>query len=348
MSKQPTALSQGEVRAVLEAYDVGKVLFTRPGAGTANPAVIVVTARGQFFLKRRNPRYSARGQLLYDHAVIRRLARAGLPVTPPQQTISGSRWQEHDGQVYELYPLVEGEQHEDGNLRQVEAAGRVLGDFHLATREFSPGGDKPLPRFHDPQDSLRGLRWARDQLAAGRRSPHGDLELVRRLIEAAEAVRRRLPDEAYRALPQCIVHGDYHPANLKFEGDEVVGIFDFDWVGRAPRMVDVADGFIYFCGRRARPVEPGDIASITQAFTLDMDAVAAFARGYGAKVSVTPQERAALPDLVRARWLFSRVDAMERKMPQDRKLDYLLEDIEAPLAEIDRLEEMLARGRGFA
>ena len=344
MSKHPTVLSQGEARAVLGGYDVGAVMFTRPAAGTANPAVIVVTDRGQFFLKRRNPRYSARGQLLYDHAVIRRLARAGLPVTPPRLTISGSRWQEHNEQVYELYPLVGGEQHEDGNLRQVEAAGRALGAFHLATQDFTPGGDKPLPRFHNPQDSLRGLRWARDRLAAGRLSPHGDLELVRRLIEVAEAIRRRLPDRAYWALPQCIVHGDYHPANLKFEGDEVAGIFDFDWVGRAPRMVDVADGLIYFCGRRARPVLPSDIASLTQAFTFDMDAVTAFGRGYAAGVSVTPRERAALPDLLRARWLFSRVDAMERKVPEERKLDYLLEDIEAPLAEIDRRAESLTAG----
>lgn len=344
MGTHPNALTQGEVRAVLGAYDVGEVMFTRPGAGTANPAVIVVTNRGQFFLKRRNARYSTRGQLLYDHAVIRHLARSGLPVTPPRQTISGSRWQEHNGHVYELYPLVEGEQHEDGNLRQIEAAGRVLGAFHLATHDFTPGGDKPLPRFHDPQDSLRGLRWARDQLAAGRRSPHGDPALVQRLIEAAEAIRRRLPDQAYWALPQCIIHGDYHPANLKFEGDEVAGIFDFDWVGRAPRMVDVADGLVYFCARRARPVEPSDIATLTQAFTLDMEAVEVFGRGYETRVSVTPDERAALPDLMRARWLFSRVDAMERKVPEERKLDYLLEDIEGPLAEIERLEKRPAGG----
>ena len=30
----------------------------------------------------------------------------------------------------------------------------------------------------------------------------------------------------------------------------------------------------------------------------------------------------ALPDLMRARWLFCRVDAMERKIPEDQKLDY--------------------------
>lgn len=344
MTTHRDPISQSQAATVLDAYSVGRLMFVRPGAGTANPAVIAVTSEGQFFLKRRNPRYSSRGQLVYDHAVIRHLARSGLPVVPPVRTLGGSRWHELNDAIYELYPLVARGQHEPGNAVQIEAAGRALAAFHSATEGFEPGGDKPLPRLHDPQDSLRGLMWARDQLASGSSSAHGGPEVVLRLIEAAEGIRKRLPEQAYWDLPQCVIHGDYHPANLKFADDQVAGIFDFDWVGRGPRMVDVADGLMFFCGLRQRPADPDDIVSLTQAFELDRGAMSAFGRGYGGGITPAAEELRALPDLVRARWLFCRVDAMERKVPQDQKLDYLLADIQAPLQEIAEVSEWLAAG----
>lgn len=345
MSATPTArpISRSEAAAVLRHYNVGRLMFLRGGGGTANAAVIAVTARGEVFLKRRNPRYASRGQLVYDHAVMRHLARAGLPVTPAMRSLSGSRWLELGGSVYEVFPLVTGSEHKEGDPEQLAAAGRVLGQWHTATADLQPPGNKPLTRLHDPRNSLRGLRWAREQV----RATGGDMSAERRLqdlIAVAEHLLARFPDDVYWSLPQCVVHGDYHPANLKFEGSEVAGVFDFDWVGRQPRLVDVADALIYFCGVRVRPVDPGDIRTLTQAFRLDRGRVTAVGAGYGAHIRLTAPELRALPDFIRARWLFSRVDPMERKIPDDERIAYLLEAIEEPLAEIDAAAQWLVEG----
>ncbi len=330
---------------MLRAYNLGRLVFVRPAAGTANPAVIVVTTRGQFFLKRRNPRYSSAGQMSFDHAVIRHLAQAGLPVVTPVRTISGSRWCTTDDGTYELYPLVTGEQPREGDLAQIAAAGRTLAAFHLATRDFTPPGEKKLGRLHAPAASLRGLKWARTHLPRDAASAPADLAAVDRAIRVAQAVAQRLPDEAYWGLPCCIIHGDYHPANLKVDGDKIAGVFDFDWVGRAPRMLDVADGLMFFCGTRAQPTVAGDIVSLTQAFRWETAALCAFGCGYAEQVTPTPRELQVLPDLLRARWLFCRVDAMERKLPAEGKLAYLLHELTQPLDEIDRLADWLAAGK---
>ena len=52
---------------------------------------------------------------------------------------------------------------------------------------------------------------------------------------------------AARALPQMMIHCDYHPGNLKFEGETVSGLFDFDWSKLDARLFDLGLALWYFC-----------------------------------------------------------------------------------------------------
>jgi homoserine kinase type II len=66
-------------------------------------------------------------------------------------------------------------------------------------------------------------------------------------------VRDSLAEEAHvlgRAagqLPEVIVHSDYHPGNLRFMGDEISGLVDFDWAKVDLRAFDVGLAVWYFC-----------------------------------------------------------------------------------------------------
>jgi len=328
---------------------VGRLLFTRPGAGSANPAVVVITERGEFFFKRRNDRYSSRDQLLYDHAVIKHLASAGLPVTPALNTRSGSRWYQDETGIYELYPFVSGDEHQPGNLAQIASAGSVLADLHRAGKDFFPPGKKFFERLFPPQPSAEGLTWAREQVLAGKRdlgsySQQEACDILDYALVTCERVIDELPDEAFFALPQTVVHGDWHPANLKFNGPEVAGIFDFDWTARQPRTVDVVDGLLYFCRHRPGPLVASDIRTLTRAFEPDWQLMSVFARAYVEKISLTPEELAAIPNLMRARWLYSRVFPMIHKIPEDEKIRYVIDELDKPLRWIEVNEERLMSG----
>jgi homoserine kinase type II len=48
-------------------------------------------------------------------------------------------------------------------------------------------------------------------------------------------------------MPFNPIHCDYHPGNLKFENNQVVGIFDFDWSKVDLRLFDVSLALAYFC-----------------------------------------------------------------------------------------------------
>lgn len=336
-------LSRRQTARLLQNWNVGKLLFMRPGPGTASPAIIVTTPRGQFFLKQRSPRYSAPEWVAYDHAVMKHLARRGLPVTPAVSTPEKSRWVTRKERVFELYPWIEGDSYDPDNPQQISAAGELLARFHQATEGFSPSGRKDLPRLFDPRDRLAEIAEAQELLdqsmSTGETDPEKAREVLDYLQAQVEAILQRLPDERYWALPQVIVHADYHPANMKFGDAEIVGLFDFDWVSRQARLKDVADGLLFFAPRRCPP--GADLVSLTQTPQFDVETMCRFMEPYLQRQPLTGEEGACLGDLLRERWLYVRLDAMHRKVPREKKLEFLLPGVEEPLRWLEENEERM-------
>lgn len=63
----------------------------------------------------------------------------------------------------------------------------------------------------------------------------------------AVAERTRIPENDLAQLPQNPIHSDYHPGNLKFKDNKVIGIFDFDWCKIDLRLFDVSLAIVYAC-----------------------------------------------------------------------------------------------------
>ncbi len=331
-------VDEAEVRRALPHWDVG-ALSRLPGerGGTANPAVVVETGSARYFLKRRNPRYSSPESLLHDHALMEHLAGKGLctPLALPSRT--GCRWAETEGHVYELYPYMPGAPHDPESDAQIAEAGRQLAAFHQAASGFAPPPGKQWPRYHDPANTIAALQWAEEELASRTGPTPAGLRLdaalaqVRRLLHVAAALADDFTDDEYAGYPVLTVHGDWHPANVKYQGDHICGIFDLDWATRQPRLVDLADGLIYFAGRRTARMDPSDIRTLTAPFELHNDRTRVFLRGYLEQGEISNRELGALPRFMLARWLYSRADPMRRKIPREEALDYLLDGIWGPI-----------------
>jgi Ser/Thr protein kinase RdoA (MazF antagonist) len=228
--------------------------------------------------------------------------------------------------VLELYPWRAGLRFDRQSATHLAAAGRSLGAFHVATRGFHGPAGKAWPRYDAPAAILAGLRCAETLRGA---QAYGDQ--LAYLREQATSLAAALPDERYDALPRTVIHGDYHPANLIFQDNDVGGIFDLDWATYQPRLRDLADGILFFAAGRATDIDGGDIASLTQTPKLDMGRSRGFLVAYEAMGwPLTEDEIAALPEFIKARWLFCRVDAL-RKVPADRRLALLLNGIAEPL-----------------
>ncbi|MBM3474782.1 MAG: hypothetical protein FJX75_16075 [Armatimonadetes bacterium] len=326
-------VGEDEARQVLAHWDVGELLgFPGERGGTANPAVVLDTAAGRFFLKRRNPRYSAPEMLRHDHALMEHLAAKGLCTPLAMRSREGRRWVESEGETYELYPYMPGEPHDPTSEAQVREAGRALARFHRAAEDFDPPLGKRWPRYHAPALTIEALRWALDEPAG--RAPGAAREELQRLLSVAEGLADSFTDADYAACPHTTVHGDWHPANVKYRGDRVCGIFDLDWATHQPRLLDVADGVAFFAGTRSRPVDASDIRSLTQPFRLEPARTRAFLEGYRSVLPVRPDELRLLPQFLLARWLWCRADPMRRKVPREEAIDYLLDGIWGPIEQL--------------
>jgi Ser/Thr protein kinase RdoA (MazF antagonist) len=332
---------------VLARYDLGGAVHVLgPGGGTANANLVIQAPRGRFFVRRRNPRYSSPEQVAYDHALMRHLAAKGIGGPLPIETRDGQTFARDGADVYEVQRLVEGTPFDPESPEQLRAAGEGLAAFHTALDDFAPPVPKNLPRYDHPRDiragfeSLLPLATAVGAaLVAAQGQPRG-LPLhpgpagQRDQIEAVLAVVDRLeaefPDLLYDSLPHCVIHGDYHPANVLFRGNRLAGIFDLDWVSRQPRVRDLSDGIYYFAGRRADRLDGSDIRSLTRGLRYDIPRARVFLDAYRAHRPVAESELRVLPLVATARWLFAKVAGM-RKVGEGERVAFALRDALAPV-----------------
>jgi len=315
-----------ELERVLAHYEIGPLTSPpEPGGGTANANLKIAASSGTYFLKRRNPRYAKESFVAFDHALMEHLApyRVGTPLAVMSR--EKRRWIRLGEDVYELFPYQPGGPHDRHSLEQIASAGRSLALFHQGVRSFSPPPGKEWPRYDDPRLIWEGIEAMEGELK--RRLALNDFIY---LMEQVALVERELPDERYHRLPKRVVHGDYHPGNLKFLGANVSGIFDLDWATLQPRIRDLADGLFLFAGVRASDIDASDIYSLTQTWQPSIERAQVFLEAYLARESLIPEEMEALPLFVRARWLYCRVQGMAKVAPEQRA-DYFCDGLLEPL-----------------
>ena len=329
MSRISPGIAPATLERVLGHYDLGgSHRVAGPGGGTANLNLAIETPRGRFFFRRRNPRYSSAEQVAYEHALMRHLAAKGVGGPLPVETRDGLTAVRDGDDLYELQHLVEGAQFEPDSLGQLRAAGVALAEFHAALDDFVPPVPKRLPRYDDP----KAIRAGYESLL-----PHAtpeQRETIGQILDAVARLEADFPDAVYQTLPHCIIHGDYHPANVLFDRDRIAGIFDLDWVSRQPRVRDLSDGIYYFAGRREATLDGGDIYSLTRGLRYDVGRARIFLDAYRALRPVAEAELRALPHVAAARWLFSKVAGM-RKVPEPERPAFAVRDALEPVLWLD-------------
>jgi len=137
---------------------------------------------------------------------------------------------------------------------------RLAGDVLRRLTPAHAGQLIALARRHDV-DSGRTRPWRDDAVAAARRW------LDTTAIDPADArVLAAALQRGERAdiLGSTIVHGDFHHANALVDGDEVVGVFDWDIAGPGDWRFDLVM-LAFGCLVRPRACEPEAAALVTAA-----------------------------------------------------------------------------------
>ncbi len=282
-----TATRPPALHTALSRYDhAGTPLRCEPvPRGLLNRGWRVTTTRGRFFLKQyiaedtADPRLIAR-----QHQATRGLVRLGLPAAAPLPAAGGETVTVVRGTGYALFPWIEGRHREGTELTPAQSRrlGALLGHVHAGLARVQP---PPAAGRHPSAEPHRTYLQIDQLLALVRRHhPYDAFDALaeHRLVERRTLLRQH----AHRRPPAAEgpvrgwVHGDFHPLNLLYRGDEPAAIVDWDRLGVHPRAEEAVRAAVIFF---VHPVDG----------RLDLAKVRAYARAYRRAAGVAAAEVAA-------------------------------------------------------
>ena len=153
--------------------------------------------------------------------------------------------------------------------REYENSARALAEFHHYGQDFDPGDvRREQPPIMELVSTLAETFTACCGHAKGTPFEEYLLPRMPAVLDVIEKGAEIAP--LLRGLPFIPVHCDYHPGNLKYAGERVVGMFDFDWSKLDYRLFDVGLAVAYFCSSWGGP-DSGE---------LWLDKAAIFVRAY--------------------------------------------------------------------
>lgn len=287
-------LKSTDITRVLSQYDLGPIEgIAAAGHGFVNETVVVATRCGRFVVRRNHHRFSL-AAVHYRHRLIGHLCQQSFPTARILPNKSGSTVTVIDGRIYEVQEYIHGTDFDPQRPGQIQEVGATLSCYHQAVVDFPPPENTTLPRYAPARiTSLTEVLYERDVMG----ELHADLAWY---DGRASALRSVLPDHVYETLPRVLIHGDMHPDNVRFVGDRVVALLDFDQVERDARIVDLADALVGFA-TNALPSE----ATSWGVFRgpLDIAQSVNLVCRYGQTAPLLPNEIAALPVLIEVLWL---------------------------------------------
>ncbi len=297
MDVERERFSPSELAVVLSHYDLGVIESAKefPRGSRRSPKLLLRTAHGRYLLKRRAQGRDRPARVTFAHTLLWHLLQKGFPVP---QLLSTRDTQHsvltHAGRVYELFEYVGGERY-DGSLEQTAHAGKTLARFHRAVADFQTAWQPPPGGFHDSAAVRSGLNAIPTAIASHDSVSGYEAELLsltqelyERYDEAAEAVNGL----GYAHWPAWIIHGDWHPGNMRFRDDKVAVVLDFDATRRNPTVIDVANGMLQFSILRGGD-DPGQWPEF-----FDQTRMRRFLIGYASRVKLDRSQRRAIPHLM--------------------------------------------------
>ena len=308
------------IATVLQAFGLEHARSIQALGGTATPKWAVTTRTGRYVVRIRPTQFAGPDCVSFDHAVLLRLAAGGLPVPRPLVTTAGETVLRRNGLVIEVLTWIEGAPWADGDPAALRGVGTFLARFHAIGAGDFPAGKQDQRREDHPDALQPGLDALRE-----RTTDPGQRRQLDAIDDLLARGRRELEASLYASLPRAVIHGDFHPGNVRFRGPAVAALYDFDYLAVQARARDVVDALMFFASRRSAPFEPDLIRSLTQPFVPDLAAAQAVLAGYQAISPLTAGEWQALPLLLRSRWIQMRLRG-SRKVPPAEQSGFVLAD----------------------
>lgn len=228
--------------------------------GFVNKTYIINFGKDKFVLRKSNP------STKYNHIklevdLLNYLHKQNFNLTPQVLlNLDGQNITKFNNSFFILQTFVFGETKASWNdLAKLNA--KMLRSFFATVANFSKvvekfnfkSGIKNKPVWYYVKNANKILNYSLMMVA--------DSDTKKYLLKNKTAIanfvlktRKEFVEAKYDSLPKQIVHFDWHPGNVHFKNNKVVGLFDFDWARWDSRITDLAAAIgqscYYYGGKR--------------------------------------------------------------------------------------------------
>jgi homoserine kinase type II len=298
-------LSEQELSAILAGYNLGRCQdCAYVQRGYVNEKWLLQTAKSQYLLKRRHTSLRGSSLVQAQHLLVRHLRHQGFPAPALVPTRYSDTFLLHEDQVYELQEYVPGDPFDAAEPVHLAAAARMLAFYHQAVRGFDHQALHRSAERYGPAALSRTVKCLLQSWEPSL-TPPDDIALLKSAVQELEGQVRDLERHypAFGPLPELVIHGDYHGANLVFQQHRIVAVVDYDLAHWCSRAMEVAEAIIAFC------TEPGlELKHIVYLGALDLEGVNRFMTAYLDEALLSEAEIHALPAMIRTIWLCASLD----------------------------------------
>jgi homoserine kinase type II len=231
--------SVSELKQVLTAFDIGKIVSVEPiSQGLINHNWVVTSKSGVFIARLANPKRKLRHVLLeqkFALAMSNAIPETGFPLAI--STKRGINYVRFEGRILWLYPRLEGNPKRVLNSRNLKELARLLARMHIAAKTF------PLKfsRFESSHKTSKLITFLQRQKKAAIRKKAKSradiffLSVVDDVISRIRALRWL----GYDRLPKVMIHSDAWPSNILFSSNKLTALLDFDDIRCEARVRDL-------------------------------------------------------------------------------------------------------------
>lgn len=262
-------LSQREIDHVLGHFTLGAVRsISELAAGSVySPKVVIDSDRGRLLLKRRARGLDMPAVVAFSHEVIIGCLAQGVCVPPLLATKDTNSMVQFEDHVYELFVFIDGIEFDRSspmNITHATQAGALLGELHRALDSIATRFDAPTEPTTIDLSRAAVLDGYTSSLSAQ------TLDHCKRILGYGSELAQA------NAQSPAIVHGDWHPGNMIYRGDQIISACDFDNSRVGSRTRELAQALVHFslkapaAGQTAQTCDP----------RADLNTLLAFWKGY--------------------------------------------------------------------
>ena len=250
---------------ITKYYDIGDLVNVKKlDKGYVNESYAIETEKNgerQKYFLRKYKRGIREEEVRFEHSIIKHLMKKGFK-------IAASIIMRRDGLSYvkEIKSIDDGSEEiyfaifeflrgEDKytwdnpvcTMEELKDSARVLARYHSTISDLKPEGRRYEPKIIDLLPTISGNLMKYAKRAGTTKFDAYFLKNLDSILKVVDETIRQIDRQDYEKMLQLAIHCDFHPGNLKYENEKVVGMFDFDWSKIDVRMFDIALAMVYFC-----------------------------------------------------------------------------------------------------